>query len=266
VLSAEAKSAIVHGQKRAAEGDARRISTSALRSSALKSLSAAIAISALSVLILSCNRTPDPNDVVNRLPELPPEVAANLTSTKIDNVLMTKDPPPVHGDVKPLDTPRACIKRYVAYVVYPMTICFPPDVLREGELVSAKAQADAPGWSPASQPATRYYKLSKIDRLPSICRVSGGPWYAEVTTTEDCDGSAISALTITGAPQPFSVSWDGGINAVPPPFNPSSFALAGQNCQGQCCGGFDQCLNGKCVPRGVSCDNHPAVKRDVPPN
>ena len=62
---------------------------------ALKSLSAVIALSASSVLILSCSRTPDPNDVVKRLPELPPQLAANLTSTKIDNVLMTKDPPKV---------------------------------------------------------------------------------------------------------------------------------------------------------------------------
>jgi hypothetical protein len=192
---------------------------------AFKSLSTVIALSALSVLILSCSQTPDPNDVVKRLPELPPELAANLTSTKINNVLMTKDPPPVKKGKPPEDNPERCVKEYAAYVVYPMTVCFPPELLTDSELLGVKAQADAPGWSPASQPGPRYYKLTKSDRLPSICRISGGPWYADAATIHDCDGLAVSHLGIVGAPQQFTVVWDGDISAVPPPFNPNSFSL-----------------------------------------
>ena len=189
----------------------------------MKSLSAVIALSALSVLILSCSRTPDPNDVVKRLPELPPQLAANLTSTKIDNVLMTKDPPKV---VKPAGPPKlqACTRNYVAYVSYPMTVCFPPEELPDREWETAGAQVDAPGWSPASQPAPRYYKLSKSTGPHLLCRVTNGPWLAEVTTNESCDGGADSPLTITGVPQPFSVAWLGGISDIPPPFNPNAFS------------------------------------------
>ena len=218
----------------------------------MKTLSEVIAFSALSVLILSCNRTPDPNEVVNRLPELPPQLAANLTSTKIDNVLMTKDPPPVQKvAVKPLiPIGKSCAKNYVAYVNYPMTVCFPPDAAPLEELTFAKAQADPPGWSPASQPA-RYYKLSRSGAARLFCRVNGGPWFARVTTTESCDNRINSALAITGAPQFLTVIWSGEIDDVPPPFNPNYFALQGEVCS--CCG--TQCPDGTCRPNGISCPN-----------
>ncbi len=229
---------------------------------ALKSLSAAFALAALSVLTVSCSRTPNPNDLVNRLPELPPKLADNLTSTKIANVLMTKDPPPVQkASVTPrLAKQRSCVKNYDAYVVYPMTVCFPPGDLLGPDLAGAKAQAELPGWSPVSQPA-RYYKLSRSSAARLFCRVSGGPWYAQVTTTESCDVPDQSVLTITGAPQPLTVVWFGGINDVPPPFNPNSFAFEGETCS--CCGGFTSCPDGRCVPHGVSCTINPAAKRDT---
>ena len=40
-----------------------------------------------------------------------------------------------------------------------MTVCFPPEELPDREWETAGAQVEAPGWSPASQPAPRYYKL-----------------------------------------------------------------------------------------------------------
>lgn len=234
----------------------------------MKSLFVVIALSALSVLIGSCNRTPNPSDLLKRLPELPPQLAHNLRSTKIANVLMTKDPPPVQkAAVKPLlPKQRSCVKNYDAYVVYPMTLCFPPGDLLGPELAGAKAQAEPPGWSPASQPA-RYYKLSRSSFASLFCRVSGGPWYARVTTTESCaDLPDQSVLTILGAPQPLTVVWSGGINDVPAPFNSNSFAFEGEACS--CCGGFTPCPppdEGRCVPHGVSCTSNPAVKRSLSP-
>jgi hypothetical protein len=238
----------------------------------LKSPYALIALFALSVLMLSCTRTSEHNDVVNRLPELPPQIANNLVPTKIDNVFMTKSPPPVRKApvaVTLLPKQRSCIKNYDAYVIYPMTVCFPPAILTdELELAAAKTQTDPPGWSPASGSA-RYYKLSQSSSArfanPLFCRVSGGPWYAQVTTTESCDDSVPdnSVLAILGAPQPLTVTWFGGINDVPPPFNPNLFAFEGESCP--CCSGFTQCPDERCVPHGVSCTITPAVKPDQLP-
>jgi hypothetical protein len=62
------------------------------------------------LLMLSCNRKSDSDEVVKGLPELPPELAANLTSTKIDNVLMTKNSPPVQkAAVKPGPARQRCL-------------------------------------------------------------------------------------------------------------------------------------------------------------
>jgi hypothetical protein len=227
---------------------------------AFKSLSTVSALWALSVLILSCSQTPDPNDVVKRLPELPPELAANLTSTKIDNVLMTKDPPKVQQPLAPPPL-EACDRKCTAYVSYPMTICFPPGQLPDREWETAGAQVEALGWSPAAQPAPRYYKLSKPTGLPHLlCRVTNGPWLAKVDVTESCDGGADSILEIRGAPQLFSVGWVGGISGIPPPFNPQAFACAialdeNKKPKCKCCG--VTCDDGRCVRLGSSCDTHP---------
>jgi hypothetical protein len=247
----------------------------------VKSLHELIALGTLSVLTLSCDRTSERNDVVNRLPELPPQMATNLVATKIDNVYMTKSPPPVQKApaVKPLaPNLRSCIKDYDAYVAYPLTVCFPPAEVYGGlEVAAAKAQTDPPGWSPASPPA-RYYKLSQSSsaRSPNppsftvwrgalLCRASGGPWYATVRTKTSCDDRVFdqSILEIVGAPQPVIITWFGGINDIPPPFNSSMFAFEGEACT--CCNGFTPCSDGRCLPPGGNCTISPAVKSNPPP-
>ena len=238
--------------------------------------SASLLALSLVLLSLSCNRSPDPNQVVGRLPELPAYFADNLEATKIPNVLMTKAPAPIH---KPADAkatvpkPRApkqrsCVDKFAGYVVYPLTVCFPPfDLVNTGELAAIESQTTPSGWSPASS-STRYYKLSKsntvafTDRL--FCRQSGGPWYAEVTTTISCEDSVpdISQLAIIAGPQPFGIVWDGDLRDIPPPFNPSSFGFVGESCT--CCAGFTQCPDGRCLPHGVSCTITPAAKEPLP--
>jgi hypothetical protein len=228
-----------------------------------------IVFSVFAPLLISCSRSSSKFDVVERLPELPAYLANNLAPTKIENVLMTKSPPPVNkvpAKSALMTKQQACTKKYAAYVVYPMTVCFPPTHLlgvAETDLAAATAQANPAGWSPASQ-ATRYYKLSgsRIARFtPLFCRVSGGPWEAEVTTTESCDDLPDqSVLEIGDAPQPLTVQWSGGINDIPPPFNPNTFILvAAETCT--CCSGFVQCPTGECVPIGVTCPNAPAVRQ-----
>lgn len=238
----------------------------------MKSLHALMALAALSVLTVCCTRTSERNDVTSRLPELPAQMAANLEPTKIDSVFMTKSPPPVQKapTIKPLKPKQqSCVLNYDAYVIFPMTVCFPPAILTdELELANAKTQADPQGWSAASGPV-RYNKLSQFRTVrfpnPLFCRVSGGPWFAQVKTTESCEDTVpdTSVLTILGAPQQLTVVWSGGITDIPPPFNADSFAFEGESCS--CCGGFVSCPDGSCKPRGSSCTITPAVKSEGPP-
>src|SRR5262245_4364461 len=132
--------------------------------------------------LAACSRPPDPDRVVERLPELPAYVAANLEPIKGTDVLATKAPPPMHKPTQPLvQKQRACTKSYFGYVVYPLTVCTrPTDAIDVDQLSAIEAQAPPSRWSPSVQ-TTRYYKLSKSKTTQArlFCRQSGGPWYAE---------------------------------------------------------------------------------------
>lgn len=167
------------------------------------------------------------------------------------------------GLVPMLKKQRSCATNYVGYVAYPMTVCD-----RWGEFVTGldwktiATSPSVPGWIPASQ-SVKHFKLSAArsaeSRLSPFCRVSGGPWFAQVTTTESCDDAIpdFSMLEIIAAPQPFAIYWTGDLRDIPPPFREQDFTLAGlPSCS--CCGGFTQCPDGRCVPHGTSCDIHPA--------
>jgi len=164
------------------------------------------------------------------------------------------------GIVPMLKKQRSCTTRYAGFnIIYPMTVCFPwPDLVTG--LVAASSRV--PDWTPAAQ-SVKHVNLSAARaaafRLSPFCRVSGGPWFAQVTTTESCDDAIPdqSVLEIIGAPQPFSIQWTGDLRDIPAPFSEQQFSLWGPpSCS--CCAGFTQCLDGRCVPHGTSCDIHPA--------
>jgi hypothetical protein len=236
----------------------------------LKTIALPTLLVLLSPWMISCNRSPDAKQIVSRLPELPPQVADNLAPTGIDNVLMTKAPAPVHKPgIKPLaPKPRSCVIKYWGFVIYPLTVCSPPDFLvTTDEVKAVERQASPSGWSPLL-PTARYYKLSRSSataRVGSLfCSQKGGPWYAEVTTQTSCDDSVPdhSKLDIIAGPQPFEVVWDGDLRDVPPPFDPNSFGSAHEDCN--CCPQFVQCPDGRCLPRNSTCDIHPAIKDGLP--
>ncbi|HYG78894.1 MAG TPA: hypothetical protein VD861_00820 [Pyrinomonadaceae bacterium] len=103
-----------------------------------------------------------------------------------------------------------------------------------------------------NSPATR---VARFGRLQD-CRVYALPFIADVTTTEACDDNIpdSSTMEVYGHPE-LTLHWTGGINDIPAPYNPGWFTFLGQTCN--CCGGFTQCTDGRCVPRGVSCEQHP---------
>lgn len=151
---------------------------------------------------------------------------------------------------------KSCTMSYAGYVVFPMTVCDPPVVLGGGVLSQRTgASSVAPDSPHVNGAAPRGAAIGG----GMFCHVRGGPWFAQVTTTEFCaDIPDSSTLKIIGAPQAFAISWSGDITQIPAPFRAQDFSFSGQSCR--CCGGFTECPDGRCVPHGVSCDIHPSLQ------
>src|ERR1044071_7342155 len=205
-----------------------------------------------SLLLGACGAPPTVGE------ELDPSAGA-LVAARGDGAIATKGAPTVSGgDV--LFLPKKsqfCTDEYVAYVVYPMTICTPPII--GGGANAELARVAAPASSAVSAGASLAAQDSGFaasSTLSPFCHVSGGPWFADVKTTDSCIMGVPdhSVLSILSAPQPFSTFWDGDINSVPPPFNPNVSAFVGEGCA--CCPGFISCPDGRCLPFGFSCDNN----------
>jgi hypothetical protein len=218
------------------------------------------------LLMLSCNRKSDSDEVVKGLPELPPELAANLTSTKIDNVLMTKNSPPVQkAAVKPGPARQRCLPQGILGdfpgLSYDSVFSAPATARRRGgrgQGASGRVRLVA-----CCATTPRYYKLSKAAALHVplrlLCRVSAGPWYATAQTQESCGESPpVTIVTFQGAPQPLTVGWFGEIDEGPPPFTPPTiFRLKTDGDPGKCtcCGDYKMCFDQSGRPSGcqLSC-------------
>lgn len=168
------------------------------------------------------------------------------------------------GIVPMLKKQRSCTTKYAGFnVIYPMIVCSPwPDLVTGLDLQAFADSPSVPNWTPASQ-SVKHLNLSAARaaafRLSPFCRVSGGPWFAQVTTTESCDDAIpdFSMLEIIGAPQRFSIEWIGDLRDIPAPFSEQQFSLWGlPSCS--CCAGFTHCPDGRCVPHGSRCDIYPA--------
>jgi hypothetical protein len=152
---------------------------------------------------------------------------------------------------------QSCTTTYTGYVVYPMKVCSPPTFPGAGFLQVGGA---VPRSTPASRSTANFDFSASVafDRWSPFCHLSGGPWFARVTTTESCDDVVPnrSVLEIIAAPEPFAIVWDGNLKDIPAPFREQDFGFAGMACD--CCAGFTQCPDGRCLPHGVSCDIQPA--------
>jgi len=164
---------------------------------------------------------------------------------------------PTTGVVTPaLPRARSCTTKYGAWIShhFPQTVCKP--LFDPGGSVATQA-ADAPSNPDRSfKPRAVTSRTSRFNPLQD-CRVIYAPFVADVTVTQDCDTRLpdSSELVVQGHPE-LNTSWIGGINEMPPQFNRNWFTFTGQSCS--CCGGLTDCFDGRCLPRGVSCDVRPA--------
>jgi hypothetical protein len=209
-------------------------------------------------------------NAVRDLPELPAEFAGDLAVARTAPVLMTR-PAATVAPLEPRSTgaplslapARACTSIYDGYVIYPITVCYPPTELYETlELSVAEA---APATGKTTVIPVRYFKLSSHPRvrlgLPWFCTVRGGPWYGHVEGAQICNANPnvrSFKAEILGAPEPVVVLWSGTLNDVPPPLNLFGISQTGELCA--CCSGV-MCPNGNCVPNPQQCNvMPPAVK------
>jgi hypothetical protein len=213
-------------------------------------------------LLAGCpsSRTPP---AIEALPELPAELARDLAVGKTAPVLMTSPPaapakpPPQRDGGVIFAIARACTSFWDGYVLYPMTVCYPPTDLYE-KLVVGAVEAAAPHAERKVQPSpTRYFKLSSHPAIgrggPWFCTSRSGPWYAHVEGQQFCSADPnIRAFhaDILGAPQTVVVNWTGALTDVPPPLNLFGISPSGESCL--CCSGIT-CPNGNCAPDFQHC-------------
>jgi hypothetical protein len=158
---------------------------------------------------------------------------------------------------------QSCTEKYGAYIShwFPVTVC---ESLYDDLTVSTFREARPAilgdlGGMAGSRATSLDPSLSQRTRLsgPQYCHVIHAPFIAEVTTIQSCNDSIpdFSVLEVMGRPE-LAIKWDGGISDIPQPYNPHWFSFEGVSCN--CCPGFTDCLDGRCLPKGVSCDTQPA--------
>ena len=233
----------------------------------MKHSGAAVLVAAACLVTTHC-RSSEGN--LDRLPELPAELAANLQPSRTTPVLMTRAPKRPAGSLQqdagkimPRAVSKVCVRNYQGYVVYPIVVCYPPNILLEGLDWSAIQATERNTAAAAAATATsKYYKLTSFPNLslnrPLFCSAKGGPWFASVTEQPRCDNINVSdfRLEIQGAPESVVLIWSGTLSDVPAPINPDLLTFAGEgSCI--CCNGGTLCSDGRCIPPGRSCDIGP---------
>jgi len=206
-------------------------------------------------------RTPP---AIEALPELPAENARDLAVGRTAPVLITTPPaaavakpPPLHDAGTIFAIARACTTDYDGYVLYPMTVCYPPSDLYEKLAVGAVEAAGPRTTRKVPPQRTRFFKLSSHPLVgrggPWFCTVRSGPWYAHVEGQQLCSvdpNVRVFHADILGAPQVVVVNWTGALTDVPPPLNLFGISPNGESCV--CCSGVT-CPNGNCAPDPQHC-------------
>ena len=212
------------------------------------------------MLLIACAAQPPG---LRELPELPAEFAQNLAIAHTAPVLMTKPAPGAAlsqspSSPAPAAAARACTAVYDGYVVYPITVCYPPSELSSTLQLSSAAETPPTARAPAISPP-RFFKLSVHPLVsiafPWLCTVRGGPWYGHVEGKQFCNSNPnIRGWTaeILGAPEPVVVTWSGTLNDVPPPLQLAAISETTEICT--CFSGFT-CPNGSCAPSPQACGN-----------
>lgn len=166
----------------------------------------------------------------------------------------------VRGLVSPAEQrQRWCETRYRGGLThyFPVTVCESILPHLEGSVATMAAAAPLGRQTSLSARAARSSRLWEGFGRFQRCRVVYLPFYGEVTTTKHCEDSIpdSSVLQVQDHPE-LTTYWTGGINDIPPPYNPGWFGFVKETCG--CCGGFQQCPDGSCIPLNRSCTLHPA--------
>jgi len=225
----------------------------------------------LTSLLVGCPSTPDRN---KDLPELPADLAASLELARTAPVLMTKaltavktSAPPSENIPLPLAPNKACTAKWDGYVIYPITVCYPPYYLEQLETTSKSKGIAELGFKAKGTPdlAPKYFKLSSHSslkvRFPWSCTVREGPWYAHVEGAQVCNTNPNIRqfkAEILGAPEPVAVIWSGAITDVPAPLQLVGLTESGEFCK--CCSGV-MCQDKSCKASLNQCEvMSPAIK------
>lgn len=211
-----------------------------------------------------------PHHGVAGLPELPADLAKTLTKGDAAPVLMTRDVDASRPIEKlkaaeaNLAIARACTDSWDGYVIYPMTVCYPPTAQFESIALDRLTARNAKSQGSIAPPAV--FKLSEHPlvhiRAPWFCSVRGGPWYAHVEGKQLCNTNPnvrVFTAEILGAPQSVVINWSGTLEDVPAPLDLAAISFTKQVCV--CCSGVT-CPDGSCKPNANQCGGagSPAVK------
>lgn len=235
----------------------------------MKNISSILQAAFLALLILQC--TPA-NDTLSELPELPSEFVDNLAPSTTAPVLMTNlsqpapEKPQIKDSIALLAPGKSCVRLYWVQVIYPITICYPPNELFD-DLV---AQASLPSKSKSNPKdeqqlitpqKAKFYKLSSFHNvnfsIPYWCTVHGGPWYGIIEETTSCSPGIpnMYKFFLVGVPEPIVVTWHGELGDFPLP--PSmqiidTSDMFSESCT--CCGSLKLCPDGRCIPFNIDCN------------
>jgi hypothetical protein len=172
------------------------------------------------LLMMACKRT-------IQYTELRSAVADSLKQTSIPGVFIAAS-----NQVKPLSQTsatslfcqRACATKtiYWVQVTYPVTICYPPDIIISGVLTQGRSAPDSiPGIIRSEGTLTETLNMRSANGiLPYWCKTRYGPWIAEITDTENCDnscgeGSHTWTMQILGVQGNISWLWNGTMQDRP---------------------------------------------------
>lgn len=132
----------------------------------------------------------------NKYADLDTTVADQLEASAIPGVFVT----PVKGSIAVdtitqklrCQTNCADIKKYFGYVIYPYTICTPPDFVVNTEMATMAAKTGQDSLVPIlsdTTPITHQLTTKKFAGFQSLfCRTTGGPWGAFLIDEELCGG------------------------------------------------------------------------------
>jgi hypothetical protein len=120
--------------------------------------------------------------------------------------------------------PKACATRttYWVQVTYPVTICYPPDIVIGGVFTQGRKAPDSIGNIITAEGMLREMVSTRAVNgfNPLWCKTKYGPWIAEITDTENCDnscgeGSHTWTMQILGVQGNLSWMWNGTIENRP---------------------------------------------------